>query len=99
MASVFFDNVPFFRKFVGDAAEQIKQETPPIITSQSQPSDAKNTSDISGITICTRIRPLIKEEGDENHVTGIFAKGRDQAVLFEPRIKFRRAAIPDATVR
>jgi len=101
MASIYLDNLPFFRNIVAVASEQlIKQANTPTTSDASRSSnqDSENTSDISGIRICARIRPLIKEEGDENHITGVLAKGKDQAVLFEPRVKFRRAAIPDATV-
>ena len=107
MASIYLDNLPFFRNIVNVAAEQVKQlestatttSTTTSETSQPLNSDSENTSDISGIKICARIRPLIeKEKEDDRNITGVLAKGKDQAMLFEPRVKFRRAVIPEATV-
>jgi len=106
MASIYLDNLPFFRNIVNVAAEQVKQlestattTTTTSETSQPLNSDSENTWDISGIKICARIRPLIeKEKEDDRNITGVLAKGKDQAMLFEPRVKFRRAVIPEATV-
>ena len=102
MASIYLDNLPFFRNVVAVASAELeKAKSTEILLSEASPlsdHESGTAADISGIKICTRIRPLIKDEGDETHITGVLAKGRDQAVLFEPRVKFRRAVIPDVIV-
>jgi hypothetical protein len=89
MASIYFENVEFYRNLVHVSFGEVDQGREPVPT-------LAVTNDTLDTTICARIRPLSEEENLSRHISGIGAKGSSKAIVLEPRKKFNGA--PDVTV-
>jgi kinesin family protein 2/24 len=87
MASIYFENLNFFRDLVSGSLST---------TDSRSTSSATNEASESDTTICTRIRPLSVDEEEAGHIAGVVVTAPSQASLFEPRRKVNGA--PDANV-
>jgi kinesin family protein 2/24 len=87
MASVYFENLNFFRDLVSGSSSTADPRLTCSVANEASESDT---------TICTRIRPLSVDEEEAGHIAGVVVTTPSQAALFEPRRKVNGA--PGANV-